>query len=89
MAATLSAEADSSARVIAPVPLKQVPEVVDAMERLGLGRFQPDGLVGFLGRNDNWAGRTTDGLEVFVEAGRGPSCGGARPFRRVCAFNQG
>lgn len=56
------------------------------MERLGLGRFQPDGLVGFLGRNDNWAGRTTDGLEVFVEAGRGPSCGGARPFRRVCAF---
>lgn len=57
------------------------------MERLGLGRFAADGgLTGVMGRNDNWAGRTESGREVFVKriGGEGPHA--RARFDRLCAF---
>ncbi|MDW6064937.1 phosphotransferase [Streptomyces sp. FXJ1.4098] len=38
-----------------------------ALRRLGLPPLVPDGLVSHPGRNDNWAGRTEDGQQVFVK----------------------
>jgi hypothetical protein len=39
----------------------------ELFDRLGLGEALEDGAVSFSGRNDNWAGPTTSGAEVFVK----------------------
>ncbi len=58
---------DASRHDLAPVPLSEAPEVARALRRLGLPPLVPDGLVSHPGRNDNWAGRTEGGQQVFVK----------------------
>ncbi|MEU8596770.1 class V lanthionine synthetase subunit LxmK [Streptomyces globisporus] len=69
-----------------PTGLDTAPEVNALLERLGLGPFAPDGLTAFGGRNDNWAGTTTRGRQVFVKTvARAPD--GSRPeIDRALAF---
>ncbi|MFJ4966811.1 hypothetical protein ACIP6P_30905 [Streptomyces sp. NPDC088729] len=69
-----------------PTGLDAAPEVNALLERLGLGPFVPDGLTAFGGRNDNWAGTTTGGQQVFVKTvARAPD--GSRPeIDRALAF---
>ncbi|MFK0184658.1 class V lanthionine synthetase subunit LxmK [Streptomyces rubiginosohelvolus] len=69
-----------------PTGLDTAPEVNALLERLGLGPFAPDGLTAFGGRNDNWAGTTTLGRQVFVKTvARAPD--GSRPeIDRALAF---
>ncbi|MFD7831349.1 class V lanthionine synthetase subunit LxmK [Kitasatospora sp. NPDC059803] len=43
------------------------PAVQELLDHLGLGRLDPDGLTGYGGRNDNWAGRTASGERVFLK----------------------
>jgi hypothetical protein len=49
------------------VRLERAPEVVRFVERLGLGALREESINSFMGRNDNWAGPTTTGAEVFVK----------------------
>ncbi|MEV6394005.1 class V lanthionine synthetase subunit LxmK [Streptomyces sp. NPDC051907] len=50
-----------------PTGLDAAPEVNALLESLGLGGFAADGLTAFGGRNDNWAGSTRSGDQVFVK----------------------
>ncbi|GEC06256.1 hypothetical protein SSP24_39110 [Streptomyces spinoverrucosus] len=50
-----------------PTELDTVPAVSALLQRLGLGRFDPEAVTAFGGRNDNWAGPTTTGEQVFVK----------------------
>ncbi|MEU8776219.1 class V lanthionine synthetase subunit LxmK [Streptomyces sp. NPDC048606] len=69
-----------------PTELDTVPEVAELLDRLGLGGFVPDGLTSFGGRNDNWAGTTTSGEEVFVKTvSRGPD-GDSPELDRTLAY---
>ncbi|MFE1317382.1 class V lanthionine synthetase subunit LxmK [Kitasatospora phosalacinea] len=72
--------------LLAPVPLDQVPEVGRALERLGVAPFADPAPTSRAGRNDNWAGRTTDGREVFVKRLVPPFA--AERFARARAFER-
>ncbi|MGW7443961.1 class V lanthionine synthetase subunit LxmK [Kitasatospora sp. NPDC054795] len=72
--------------VFAPVPLDHVPDVVQALERLGVAPFADRTPISRPGRNDNWAGPTTDGREVFVKRLAQPLA--AERFDRARAFEQ-
>src|SRR5687768_7358133 len=48
-------------------PLGAAPEVNAVLQRLGLGVLDGDGVSAFAGRNNNWAGRTSNGSAVFVK----------------------
>lgn len=50
-----------------PIPLDQVPDVCSALDRMGIARFADEAPAARPGRNDNWAGRTEDGREIFVK----------------------
>ncbi|MDC0767576.1 class V lanthionine synthetase subunit LxmK [Streptomyces sp. HD] len=50
-----------------PTELETVPAVNTLLERLGLGRLDAAAVTAFGGRNDNWAGPTTTGEQVFVK----------------------
>lgn len=50
-----------------PTELETVPAVNALLERLGLGRLDAEAVTAFGGRNDNWAGPTTTGEQVFVK----------------------
>ncbi|MFJ3544197.1 class V lanthionine synthetase subunit LxmK [Streptomyces rubiginosohelvolus] len=69
-----------------PTGLDTAPEVNALLERLGLGPFAPDGLTAFGGRNDNWAGTTTLGRQVFVKTVARASDGGRPEIDRALAF---
>ncbi|MBA0053549.1 hypothetical protein E0L36_22515 [Streptomyces sp. AJS327] len=71
-----------------PVELDQVPEVGAFLERLGLGSLDPDNVTAYVGRNDNWAGPTSTGAEVFVKRLGGEPTDAARRFRRITAFEK-
>ncbi|PCG87880.1 hypothetical protein CIB93_00080 [Streptomyces sp. WZ.A104] len=84
---TTGATVDAPALIrFRPTGLDTAPEVNALLERLGLGPFVPDGLTAFGGRNDNWAGTTTGGQQVFVKTvARAPD--GSRPeIDRALAF---
>ncbi|MFF3035692.1 class V lanthionine synthetase subunit LxmK [Streptomyces rubiginosohelvolus] len=85
VAAASTADAPALIR-FRPTGLDTAPEVNALLERLGLGPFAPDGLTAFGGRNDNWAGTTTRGRQVFVKTvARAPD--GSRPeIDRALAF---
>ncbi|MEU8550413.1 class V lanthionine synthetase subunit LxmK [Streptomyces roseoverticillatus] len=69
-----------------PADLDAAPEVNALLERLGLGRLDQEGLASFGGRNDNWAGRTSGGRQVFVKTvARAPE-GGSPQLDRALAF---
>ncbi|RZQ62985.1 class V lanthionine synthetase subunit LxmK [Amycolatopsis suaedae] len=50
-----------------PGDLAGEPALTTLLSDLGLGRFEPDRLESYGGRNDNWAGATTSGRPVFVK----------------------
>ena len=50
-----------------PVDLVSVPHVDELLSRLGLGPFDPATVSSPRGRNDNWAGTTANGTQVFVK----------------------
>ncbi|MGW6590328.1 class V lanthionine synthetase subunit LxmK [Streptomyces globisporus] len=86
-ASTAATAGDAPALIrFRPTGLDAAPEVNTLLERLGLGPFAPEGLTAFGGRNDNWAGTTTRGQQVFVKTvARAPD--GSRPeIDRALAF---
>lgn len=50
-----------------PVDLLSAPQVDALLIRLGLGPLDPSTTTSPRGRNDNWAGTTADGTQVFVK----------------------
>ncbi|MCP3802649.1 class V lanthionine synthetase subunit LxmK [Allokutzneria sp. A3M-2-11 16] len=58
---------NSSVKMRTPNPVIAEPVTRELFDRLGLGEAVDDGAVSFPGRNDNWAGPTTSGAEVFVK----------------------
>ncbi|MGV9883678.1 class V lanthionine synthetase subunit LxmK [Streptomyces sp. NPDC003006] len=58
-----------------------------ALHGLGLGQWPADAVESFAGRNDNWAGTTSTGADVFVKqvAPTGPAREG---FRRAVTFEE-
>jgi aminoglycoside phosphotransferase (APT) family kinase protein len=71
-----------------PSGLDSRPEVNALLEGLGLGRFEPEGLTGFGGRNDNWAGTTTGGARVFVKTVARGTDGDSAELARTLAFEK-
>ncbi|MEU6313484.1 class V lanthionine synthetase subunit LxmK [Streptomyces sp. NPDC047014] len=69
-----------------PTALDTVPEVAELLDRLGLGRFEPEGLTAFGGRNDNWAGTTTSGEQVFVKTVVRAADGSSPELDRTLAY---
>ncbi|MFK0258333.1 class V lanthionine synthetase subunit LxmK [Streptomyces sp. NPDC090445] len=69
-----------------PTELDSVPEVAELLDRLGLGSFVPDGLTAFGGRNDNWAGTTTSGDQVFVKTVTRAPDGSSPELGRTLAY---
>jgi hypothetical protein len=71
-----------------PGDLAAAPEVGRLLARLGLGDLLPDRVVSYSGRNDNWSGPTTGGVEVFVKRLGGPAGDAERRLRNVLAFEK-
>ncbi|MFJ8072859.1 class V lanthionine synthetase subunit LxmK [Streptomyces sp. NPDC096176] len=71
-----------------PVQLEKAPEVGMFLERLGLGRFDPDTVDAHIGRNDNWAGTTSTGAKVFVKRVGGEPADVLRRYHRILAFEE-
>src|SRR5690606_10331117 len=63
--------------------LDDAPQVNDLLHRLGLGTLSQDSLESFAGRNNNWAGRTSGGVPVFVKRLDGDRGEALIRFRRV------
>ncbi|MEV6681937.1 class V lanthionine synthetase subunit LxmK [Streptomyces erythrochromogenes] len=71
---------------IAASDVRAVPEVGAVVERHGWGALDAGGLVAFPGRNENWAGRTSAGVGVFVKKIDG--AGAAERFGRALSFTR-
>ncbi|GGO00651.1 hypothetical protein GCM10010116_01020 [Microbispora rosea subsp. aerata] len=72
----------------ASIPLAQVPDVTEFLERLDLGVFRDDDVSTFFGRNDSWAGVTSLGLPVFVKRVGGPPDEVAQRITRIRAMGE-
>ncbi|MEU8028629.1 class V lanthionine synthetase subunit LxmK [Streptomyces sp. NPDC049099] len=71
-----------------PTELDAAPAVSALLDRLGLGSLDPGAVTSFGGRNDNWAGPTTTGADVFVKTVT-PLPGGDCPeLRRALSFEE-
>ncbi|WP_440580068.1 class V lanthionine synthetase subunit LxmK [Streptomyces sp. PT19] len=64
---TTTAERPRTRQRYRPTELDTVPAVNALLRRLGLGRLDAEATTAFGGRNDNWAGPTTTGEQVFVK----------------------
>ncbi|WP_270890966.1 hypothetical protein [Streptomyces sp. DHE17-7] len=64
---TTTAERPRTRQRYRPTELDTVPAVNALLRRLGLGRLDAAATTAFGGRNDNWAGPTTTGEQVFVK----------------------
>lgn len=69
-------------------PLQSAPEVTALLLRLELGEFRPETLTSFGGRNDNWAGTTTNGSQVFVKTAARSLAGVSPELDRALAFER-
>ncbi|MER5490004.1 class V lanthionine synthetase subunit LxmK [Streptomyces sp. NPDC002490] len=69
-----------------PTDPTAVPGVRELLDALGLGRLEPEGLAGYGGRNDNWAGRTTSGERVFVKTVARDPDGSSGELDRALSF---
>ncbi len=79
----------TSAEAAASAGLDRVPEVDAVLARLGLGRLSGAGdLSRFPGRNQNWAGRTTGGHQVFVKRFGGPEAQAMQRLHRSVALSE-
>jgi hypothetical protein len=58
------------------------------LERLGLGRLDAAAVTAFGGRNDNWAGPTTTGEQVFVKTVTPLPDGGCPELERALSFEE-
>ncbi|MER7580827.1 class V lanthionine synthetase subunit LxmK [Kitasatospora sp. NPDC097691] len=72
----------------APVPLDDAPQVQGLLSRSGLGTLDPESLTSYMGRNDNWAGTTSTGAEVFVKHIGGSPQDSLSRFTRVTSFDR-
>ncbi|MGC4808916.1 class V lanthionine synthetase subunit LxmK [Micromonospora sp. DT228] len=72
--------------MVEPVPPDRVPALAQVMTGLTLGIFDNADVAGYLGRNDNWAGRTDAGRDVFVKRLNG--AGAEARFDRTTAFER-
>ena len=71
-----------------PTELETVPAVNVLLERLGLGRLDPSAVTAFGGRNDNWAGPTTTGEQVFVKTVALTPDGDCPELQRALSFEE-
>ncbi|MFJ7041817.1 class V lanthionine synthetase subunit LxmK [Streptomyces sp. NPDC101112] len=71
-----------------PTELGTVPAVNALLERLGLGRLDAAAVTAFGGRNDNWAGPTTTGEQVFVKTVTPLPDGGCPELERALSFEE-
>jgi hypothetical protein len=69
-----------------PRDLQAEPSVAPFLDGLGLGAFVPGTLQSFGGRNDNWAGTTTTGAQVFVKRVQRGQDPGPDRFTRSVSF---
>ncbi|MDG5801381.1 class V lanthionine synthetase subunit LxmK [Streptomyces ossamyceticus] len=71
-----------------PTELGTVPAVNALLERLGLGRLDAAAVTAFGGRNDNWAGPTTTGGQVFVKTVTPLPDGNCPELERALSFEE-
>ncbi|MET9846092.1 class V lanthionine synthetase subunit LxmK [Streptomyces ossamyceticus] len=71
-----------------PTELGTVPAVNALLERLGLGSLDASAVTAFGGRNDNWAGPTTTGEQVFVKTVTPLPDGGCPELERALSFEE-
>ncbi|MFE6623787.1 class V lanthionine synthetase subunit LxmK [Streptomyces sp. NPDC057740] len=71
-----------------PTELETVPAVNALLERLGLGRLDAAAVTAFGGRNDNWAGPTTTGEQVFVKTVALTPDGDCPELQRALSFEE-
>jgi phosphotransferase family enzyme len=71
---------------VTPIPLDRVPELAEALTRMNMGPLLENSLTGYAGRNDNWAGSTEDGQEVFVKRLSGKPADVAARYQRLVDF---
>lgn len=69
-------------------PFDHAPGLLDLLDGLGLGRFEPGSLVSPVGRNDSWVGTTTTGRRVFAKQLLGPHGSVDQRFRRIASFER-
>ncbi|WP_328924426.1 class V lanthionine synthetase subunit LxmK [Streptomyces sp. NBC_00190] len=65
-----------------------VPAVANALAGLRLGTLDSTNLVAHNGRNENWAGRTTSGANVFVKRLEGPTADVSRRLNNILTFEE-
>lgn len=58
----------------------------DVLLRLGYGFYQPETIVSFLGRNENLAGKTSSGVDIFAKWFNVAHAYGAGSIRRTTEF---
>jgi hypothetical protein len=79
----------TSTEAVTSAGLDRVPEVDAVLAHLGLGRLPGAGdLFTFPGRNQNWAGRTDRGHQVFVKRFGGPQTQAVQRLRRSVAIRE-
>ncbi|MGW6909296.1 class V lanthionine synthetase subunit LxmK [Streptomyces sp. NPDC054940] len=71
-----------------PTELATVPAVNALLERIGLGPLDAEAVTAFGGRNDNWAGPTTTGEQVFVKTVALLPDGGCPELERALSFEE-
>ncbi|MFF7842973.1 class V lanthionine synthetase subunit LxmK [Streptomyces ossamyceticus] len=71
-----------------PTELGTVPAVNALLERLGLGSLDASAVTAFGGRNDNWAGPTTTGEQVFVKTVTPLPDGSCPELERALSFEE-
>lgn len=71
-----------------PLSVENVPHMTEFLADLGIGSFDAASLTSHVGRNDNWAGRTTTGAQVFVKQLGGETKDALARFERITAFER-
>jgi Phosphotransferase enzyme family len=77
-----------TARVVTPVPLDTVPEVLRALAELALDPSPDTDVVGYLGRNDIWELTAAGGRRVLVKRLTGPRSDTKARFERSVRFDR-
>ncbi|RST21056.1 hypothetical protein EF908_24155 [Streptomyces sp. WAC04770] len=71
---------------LTPVALDTVPAANTFLGELGLGELDGTDVASYMGRNDNWAGRTSAGVGVFLKHIGGSPQDAEQRIRRSRAF---
>ena len=73
---------------VEPVRLAEAPQVDQLLQALGLGTLDEETVTSYKGRNDNWAGTTTHGHQVFVKRIVGEPGDVQKRIHHLAAFAQ-